>query len=94
MLIFLGNGPGDPQDIPEVVETVKKLIESGIPVLGICLGHQLISLALGCNTKRLKFGHHGGNHPVKDVKTGRVYITSQNHNSLYVTYQMMLSLLL
>ena len=78
--IFLGNGPGDPQDIPEVVETVKKLIESGIPVLGICLGHQLISLALGCNTKRLKFGHHGGNHPVKDVKTGRVYITSQNHN--------------
>ena len=78
--IFLGNGPGDPQDIPEITEVVKKLIDSGIPVLGICLGHQLISLALGCNTKRLKFGHHGGNHPVKDVKTGRVYITSQNHN--------------
>lgn len=78
--IFLGNGPGDPKDIPDVVETVKKLIDSGIPVLGICLGHQLISLALGCNTKRLKFGHHGGNHPVKDIKTGRVYITSQNHN--------------
>ena len=77
--IFLGNGPGDPKDIPEIVETVKKLIESGIPVLGICLGHQLISLALGCNTTRLKFGHHGGNHPVKDLQTGRVYITSQNH---------------
>lgn len=78
--IFLGNGPGDPKDIPTVVETVKELINSDIPVLGICLGHQLISLALGCNTKRLKFGHHGGNHPVKDVKSGRVYITSQNHN--------------
>lgn len=78
--IFLGNGPGNPKDIPMVIETVKKLIDFGIPVLGICLGHQLISLALGCNTKRLKFGHHGGNHPVKDVKTGRVYITSQNHN--------------
>ena len=78
--IFLGNGPGDPKDIPTVIETVKQLIESGKPVLGICLGHQLISLALGCNTKRLKFGHHGGNHPVRDCQTGRVYITSQNHN--------------
>lgn len=78
--IFLGNGPGDPKDIPTVTAVVKQLIDSGKPVLGICLGHQLISLALGCNTKRLKFGHHGGNHPVKDVKTGRVYITSQNHN--------------
>ena len=77
--IFLGNGPGDPKDIPTVIDTVKTLINSGIPVLGICLGHQLISLALGCNTTRLKFGHHGGNHPVKDLKTGRVYITSQNH---------------
>ncbi len=77
--IFLGNGPGDPKDIPTVVDTVKALIDSGKPVLGICLGHQLISLALGCNTKRLKFGHHGGNHPVKDLQTGRVYITSQNH---------------
>lgn len=78
--IFLGNGPGDPNDIPTVAEEVKKLIESGKPVLGICLGHQLISLALGCTTTKLKFGHHGGNHPVKDLKTGRVYITSQNHN--------------
>ena len=77
--VFLGNGPGDPKDIPTVVEVVKKLIDTNIPVLGICLGHQLLSLALGCNTKRLKFGHHGGNHPVKDLKTGNVYITSQNH---------------
>ena len=77
--LFLGNGPGNPKDIPEVIETVRKLIESGKPVLGICLGHQLISLALGCNTSRLKFGHHGGNHPVKDLNTKRVYITSQNH---------------
>ncbi len=77
--LFLGNGPGNPKDIPNVVETVKKLLEKNIPTLGICLGHQIISLALGCNTSRLKFGHHGGNHPVKDLKTGRVYITSQNH---------------
>lgn len=77
--IFLGNGPGDPKDIPTVVEVVKKLIDTKIPVLGICLGHQILGLALGCNTKRLKFGHHGGNHPVKDLKTGNVFITSQNH---------------
>jgi len=77
--IFLGNGPGNPKDIPTVIENVKELINSNIPMLGICLGHQLISLALGCNTSRLKFGHHGGNHPVKDLKTGKVYITSQNH---------------
>lgn len=77
--IFLGNGPGNPKDIPEIIDTVRELIDSGLPILGICLGHQLISLALDCNTSRLKFGHHGGNHPVKDLKTGRVYITSQNH---------------
>ena len=77
--VFLGNGPGDPNDIPTVIETVKEIIEKDMPVLGICLGHQIISLALGCTTNRLKFGHHGGNHPVKDLKTGRVYITSQNH---------------
>ena len=77
--VFLGNGPGNPKDIPSVVENVKRIMETDIPVFGICLGHQIISLALGCNTGRLKFGHHGGNHPVKDINTGKVYITSQNH---------------
>lgn len=76
--LFIGNGPGDPKDIQDIIENVKVLMDK-IPVLGICLGHQVISLALGCDTSRLKFGHHGGNHPVKDLKTGRVYITSQNH---------------
>ncbi|MDR2649683.1 MAG: glutamine-hydrolyzing carbamoyl-phosphate synthase small subunit [Clostridiales bacterium] len=83
--IFLTNGPGDPKDIPEVVENVKQLCEVK-PVLGICLGHQLIGLAYGCDTAKLTFGHHGGNHPVKDLSTGRVYITSQNHN--YVVSQL------
>ena len=77
--IFLSNGPGDPKDIPTVIEVVKKLINEQIPILGICLGHQILGLALGCNTKRLKFGHHGGNHPVKDLKTKNTFITSQNH---------------
>lgn len=78
--VFLGNGPGDPKDIPTVIEVIKKLIDDyKIPLLGICLGHQILGLAMGCNTKRLKFGHHGGNHPVKDLKTGKIYITSQNH---------------
>lgn len=77
--VFLGNGPGDPKDIPSVVEVVKRIIDIKIPLLGICLGHQILALALGCNTKRLKFGHSGGNHPVKDLKTGNIFITSQNH---------------
>ncbi|MDR1913169.1 MAG: glutamine-hydrolyzing carbamoyl-phosphate synthase small subunit [Clostridiales bacterium] len=77
--VFLTNGPGDPKDIPSVIEVVKTLMDAK-PVLGICLGHQLIGLASGCDTSRLKFGHHGGNHPVKDLRNGRVYITSQNHN--------------
>ena len=76
--VFLSNGPGDPQDVPYAVETVKKLIGK-MPIFGICLGHQLIGLALGGMTYKLKFGHRGGNHPVKDLLTGRVYITSQNH---------------
>jgi carbamoyl-phosphate synthase small subunit len=77
--VFLTNGPGDPKDIPSVIEVVKDLMDLA-PVLGICLGHQLIALASGCDTEKLVFGHHGCNHPVKDLRTGQVHITSQNHN--------------
>jgi carbamoyl-phosphate synthase small subunit len=77
--IVLGNGPGDPQAVTYGIENTKKLIGKK-PVFGICLGHQIIGLALGGSTYKLKFGHHGGNHPVKDLATGRVEITSQNHN--------------
>ncbi|MBR2178886.1 MAG: glutamine-hydrolyzing carbamoyl-phosphate synthase small subunit [Selenomonadaceae bacterium] len=76
--IFLSNGPGDPKDVPEVVEEIKKLIGKK-PIFGICLGHQLIALALGADTYKLKFGHRGSNQPVKNLQTGRVYISSQNH---------------
>ena len=76
--IFLSNGPGDPKDVPEVIEEVKKLIGKK-PMFGICLGHQLISLALGANTYKLKFGHRGSNQPVKNLLNGRVHISSQNH---------------
>jgi carbamoyl-phosphate synthase small subunit len=78
-LVFLSNGPGDPLDAPNTVETVRALIGK-LPICGICMGHQIIGLALGARTEKLKFGHHGGNQPVKDFVTGRVYITSQNHN--------------
>jgi carbamoyl-phosphate synthase small subunit len=78
--VFLSNGPGDPAGLPYAVTAVRELVDSGVPVLGICLGHQLIGLALGARTARLKFGHHGGNHPVKDLRTGAVQITAQNHN--------------
>ncbi len=78
--IFLSNGPGDPAGLPAIVETVKELIASGVPLFGICLGHQLIGRALGADTYRLKFGHHGGNHPVQHLPSGRVLITAQNHN--------------
>lgn len=84
-LIFLSNGPGDPLDAPGTADTVKALIGK-YPICGICMGHQIIGLALGCKTKKLKFGHHGGNHPVKDLKTGHVYITSQNHNYILTDY--------
>ena len=76
--IFLSNGPGDPKDLPDVVAEVRKLIGRK-PIFGICLGHQLLALAMGANTYKLKFGHRGSNQPVKNLKTGRVYITSQNH---------------
>ncbi|MBI5353602.1 MAG: glutamine-hydrolyzing carbamoyl-phosphate synthase small subunit [Chloroflexi bacterium] len=78
--IFLSNGPGDPAGLPYAVEAVSGLIESGVPIFGICLGHQLIGRALGADTNRLKFGHHGGNHPVQYLPTGEVLITAQNHN--------------
>ena len=76
--IFLSNGPGDPKDIPDVVENVKKLIGNK-PIFGICLGHQLLALALGADTYKMKFGHRGSNQPVKHLTTGHVQITSQNH---------------
>ena len=77
--ILLSNGPGDPRDLPGIVNTVRSLLGKK-PILGICLGHQLLGLALDGIIYKLKFGHHGGNHPVKDFNTGRCYITSQNHN--------------
>lgn len=86
--IFLSNGPGDPAGLPYLVETVKELINSGVAVFGICLGHQLIGRALGAGTRRLKFGHHGGNHPVKHLPSGRVLITAQNHNYCVVAEEL------
>lgn len=77
--IMLSNGPGDPEDCTVQIETIKKLYNSNKPIFGICLGHQLMGLATGCKTAKLKYGHRGPNHPVKDLETGRVYITSQNH---------------
>jgi len=78
--IFLSNGPGDPAGLPYAVEAVSGLIESGVPIFGICLGHQLIGRALGADTHKLKFGHHGGNHPVQHLSSGKVLMTAQNHN--------------
>ncbi len=77
--VFLSNGPGDPEDVETVVELVRKL-RGKLPIFGICLGHQLISLAYGAKTYKLKFGHRGGNHPVKNLRTGKIEITSQNHS--------------
>lgn len=77
--ILVSNGPGDPKDLPEAKLLMQQLLGKK-PLFGICLGHQLLGLALGGDTYKLKFGHHGGNHPVKDYNTGRCYITSQNHN--------------
>ncbi len=77
--IFLSNGPGDPAAVGYAVEETRKLLDSDIPIFGICMGHQLLSQALGLSTFKLKFGHRGGNHPVKDETTGKIEITSQNH---------------
>ncbi len=77
--IFLSNGPGDPEPCDYAIAAAKELIETGIPVFGICLGHQIMALASGAKTFKMKFGHHGANHPVKDLDTGHVSITSQNH---------------
>ena len=77
--VFFSNGPGNPEDVPETIELIKKL-RGKYPIFGICLGHQLISLAYGAKTYKLKFGHRGGNHPVKNLNTGKIEITSQNHN--------------
>jgi carbamoyl-phosphate synthase small subunit len=77
--IFLSNGPGDPQPCDYAIAAAAELIETGIPTFGICLGHQIMALASGATTFKMKFGHHGANHPVKDLDSGRVSITSQNH---------------
>ena len=77
--IFISNGPGDPTDVKQTINTIKELIGKK-PIFGICLGHQIISLAYGAKTYKLKFGHRGGNHPVKNLKTGKIEITSQNHS--------------
>ncbi|NBG87766.1 carbamoyl phosphate synthase small subunit [Isachenkonia alkalipeptolytica] len=78
--ILLSNGPGNPKDLVDVIPEMKKLIDSKTPIMGICLGHQLLNLAYGGDTIKLPFGHRGGNHPVKDLETGKVRITSQNHS--------------
>lgn len=77
--ILISNGPGDPEKLSDVVSTVGHLVASGTPVMGICLGHQVLGLAAGARTNRLPYGHHGGNHPVRDLASGRVTITTQNH---------------
>ncbi|MBI2291125.1 MAG: glutamine-hydrolyzing carbamoyl-phosphate synthase small subunit [Betaproteobacteria bacterium] len=77
--IFLSNGPGDPEPCDYAIRAIRELLAAGIPIFGICLGHQLLALASGARTVKMKFGHHGANHPVQDLDTGRVMITSQNH---------------
>jgi carbamoyl-phosphate synthase small subunit len=77
--IFLANGPGDPQPCDYAIDAARQLIDRGVPTFGICLGHQIMALASGGRTVKMKFGHHGANHPVLELATGRVMITSQNH---------------
>lgn len=85
--IMLSNGPGNPKDNPNIILEVQKLCTSGIPIFGICLGHQLLALANGGDTEKMKYGHRGANQPVKDTKTGKTYITSQNHGYAVKTYK-------
>lgn len=77
--VFLSNGPGDPEPCEYAIAAIAEIIDKDIPVFGICLGHQLLALASGARTMKMKFGHHGANHPVQDLATKKVYITSQNH---------------
>jgi len=77
--VFLSNGPGDPEPCDYAIAAIREILAAGVPVFGICLGHQLLALASGAKTMKMKFGHHGANHPVKDLDSGRVFITSQNH---------------
>ena len=77
--VMLSNGPGDPADNVEIIAQIKKLYEADIPLFGVCMGHQLLALAAGAQTRKMRFGHRGANHPVRDVRTGRTQITSQNH---------------
>ena len=77
--VFLSNGPGDPEPCDYAVKAIQEILAKDVPVFGICLGHQLLALASGAKTVKMKFGHHGANHPVQDLATGKVYITSQNH---------------
>ncbi|MEN7343624.1 MAG: glutamine-hydrolyzing carbamoyl-phosphate synthase small subunit [Pseudomonadota bacterium] len=77
--VFLSNGPGDPEPCEYAIEAIRELLDTKVPIFGICLGHQLLALAAGAKTMKMKFGHHGANHPVQDIDSGKVYITSQNH---------------
>ena len=77
--VFLSNGPGDPAAVSYAPDTVRAIADSGVPIFGICLGHQILGLTYGAHTVKMPYGHRGGNHPVKDLATGRVLITSQNH---------------
>jgi carbamoyl-phosphate synthase small subunit len=77
--VFLSNGPGDPEPCDYAIAAIREFLDKGIPLFGICLGHQLLALAGGAKTEKMKFGHHGANHPVQDLATGQVMITSQNH---------------
>ncbi len=77
--VFLSNGPGDPEPCGYAIEAIREIVDAGVPVFGICLGHQLLALASGARTVKMKFGHHGANHPVQELETGRVMISSQNH---------------